>query len=72
VAKPESLMLSIPEAAAMLGVSVTSFRLANDAGHIGPMPVRIGRRVLFIAEEYREWIRQGCKPRVVHVGGRRQ
>lgn len=64
-------MISIKQAAALLAVSVTSFRIANDGGHVGPMPVRFGKRVLFVKAEFEKWIAAGCPPRVTWLGGRR-
>ena len=50
----EKLLLSADEAAALLGIGRTHFWGLHSSGRL-PMPVRLGRRTLWVAEELRAW-----------------
>ena len=59
----EPLLLSAPEAAALCGVSARHWATLHSEGLV-PVPVRLGRRVLWRAEELRDWARAGCPSRL--------
>jgi excisionase family DNA binding protein len=58
------LLLRAPEAAALLGTSVRTWRTWNATGKI-PRPMHIGRMVLWRPDELKAWIAAGCPDRVV-------
>ena len=58
----DSFLLSAPDAAKMLGVSRAHYLKLHCAGRV-PMPVRLGRRVLWRRTELEEWVEAGCPPR---------
>ena len=59
----EPLLLDAKCAAALCGVSARHWATLGSEGLI-PAPVRLGRRVLWRAEELRAWTRAGCPPRL--------
>jgi excisionase family DNA binding protein len=59
----EKLLLSAAETAALLGISRSAFYSLLSSGRIGPLPVRLGRRTLWRAEELRAWTQAGCPAR---------
>lgn len=60
----EKLLVGPDEAAKMLGMSRSSLLRGDRRGEIGPRPKRIGRKLLWSAEELAAWCRYGCEPRV--------
>lgn len=56
------LLLTAKQAASLLAKSLRTWRTWDAAGLI-PRPVRIGRSVLWRAEELRAWIAAGCPRR---------
>ena len=62
VKTPEKLLLSVTEAAAMLGIGRTSLYALHSSGRL-PLPVRLGRRILWNFEELRSWVKAGCPAR---------
>ena len=61
-ATPEKLLLNAAETAAMIGVHRTHIYALHNSGRL-PLPVRLGRRTLWRAEELRDWTRAGCPDR---------
>ncbi len=59
----EPLAVGAREAAALVGVSLRTWRTLDASGGI-PEPVRIGRRRLWSMAELRAWAAAGCPPRV--------
>lgn len=60
---PEKLLLSAGEAAQTLGISRSLFYGLHSSGQIGPMPVKLGGRVLYRRAELEKWVRAGCPAR---------
>ena len=58
----EALLLPAAEAARLCGLALRTWRRFDSSGRV-PMPVRIGRRVLWRSDELREWIASGCPSR---------
>ena len=58
----EALLLDGREAARLCAVGLRTWRRLDSSGRV-PLPVRIGRRVLWRADELREWIVAGCPSR---------
>lgn len=56
------LLLDARAAAKICGVSRSHFLAMHSAGRI-PLPVRLGRRVLWRAAELTVWIEAGCPSR---------
>ena len=57
-----ALLVRAPQAAAMCGQSLRTWR-AWDAAGLVPRPLRIARSVLWRADELQAWIAAGCPPR---------
>ena len=62
--KIEPLLVSIDEAARLLGIGKTTFYQLCSSGRIGPMAIKFGKRSLFRLDELREWVAADCPPRV--------
>ncbi len=60
---PVKLLLSAQEAAAILGIGRAHFYGLLSAGLIGPLPIKLGRRSLWKADEIRSWVSRDCPPR---------
>ena len=62
VVRIEPIFVGIEDAAAMLGVSVTTLKILERTGKLGPMPVHINtiRRRLYAVKELRQWAEAGC------------
>lgn len=56
------LLVSAYEAAEMLGISRSTLYDFNQRGII-PLPVHLGRRTLWRADELRQWVEAGCPGR---------
>lgn len=58
----EPVLVGIEEAASMLGISVTAFKMLDRTGVIGVLPVSLGdcRRRLYCVSELRRWVEAGC------------
>lgn len=68
--KVEAALLDARAAAAMCGISRSLWLALHNSGRI-PLPVRLGRRVLWRREELSAWIKAGCPSRQVwHAGSR--
>ena len=59
---PAPLLLDAKAAAALCGVSRAHWMALNSSGRV-PMPVRLGRRVLWYVAELTAWIEAGCPAR---------
>lgn len=59
----EPLLVSLDEAARLLGIGKTTFYQLCSSGRIGPMAIKFGRRSLFRLDELREWVASDCPPR---------
>jgi excisionase family DNA binding protein len=59
---PAPLLLDAKQAAALLGIGKTHLYALHSSGKI-PLPVRLGRRTLWRAEELKSWISAGCPTR---------
>jgi predicted DNA-binding transcriptional regulator AlpA len=62
VTEASAILLSAPQAAALCGKSLRTWRNWDAAGFI-PRPVRIGRSTLWRPEELRAWVAAGCPRR---------
>jgi predicted DNA-binding transcriptional regulator AlpA len=62
VAAPAPLLVDARDAAALCGVSRAHWLALNSSGRV-PMPVRLGRRVLWRTAELSAWIEAGCPAR---------
>lgn len=52
-------MVDAKMAARMCGIGRTLWLDLKNAGRV-PMPVRLGRRVMWLTEEIRAWTKAGC------------
>lgn len=59
----ETLLLSAEDAALLLGVGRTLFYSMHSSGRLGPLPVKLGRRVLWNRKEIEAWTEAGCPAR---------
>jgi len=60
----ESLLLSAEDSAALLGIGRTLFYSMHSSGRLGPLPVKLGRRVLWNRKELEAWVEAGCPARL--------
>ena len=60
--RPDLLLVTAKQAAAMCGKSLRTWRTWDSAGWI-PRPVRIGRSTLWRVGELQEWVAAGCPRR---------
>ena len=58
----EPILLRPAAAAVALGISARTLRRLSAAGAV-PMPVRLGARLLWSADELRAWAAAGCPAR---------
>jgi hypothetical protein len=61
----EPILVGIEDAATMLGISVSTFKMLDRKGGIGPLPVKIStvKRTLYPVDELRRWVLAGCPTR---------
>ena len=59
----EPLLVSATDAALVLGVSRSHFYGLHTAGKL-PLPIRLGRRILWRRAELEAWVSAGCPARV--------
>ena len=59
---PAPLLVDAKAAARLCGVSVRTWWALHSAGKT-PLPVRLGRRTLWLADELAEWCKAGCPAR---------
>jgi len=64
------LALRREDAAAILGVSVSSFDRSARSGELGPVPLKRFGCALYIAEELRAWVEAGMPRREVWAAHR--
>lgn len=62
--KMESLLLSVEDSAELLGIGRTLFYSMHSSGRLGPLPVKLGRRVLWNRKELEAWVEAGCPARL--------
>ena len=60
--KPEPLLLDAKQAAAMLNIGRTHLYALHSSGQL-PLPLRLGRRTLWRADELKKWVLAGCPSR---------
>jgi len=58
-----SLLLSASDAAKLLGIGSSHFWGLHSSGRLGPLPVKLGRRTLWIRRDLEKWIDAGCPSR---------
>ena len=51
----EPLLISVGAAADIIGIGKTLFLQLEQSGRIGPLPIKLGRRKLYLLSELREW-----------------
>jgi predicted DNA-binding transcriptional regulator AlpA len=59
----EALLVGAADAAGLVGISRAHFYALHSSGRLGPMPVKLGGRTLWVREELADWCRQGCPSR---------
>jgi hypothetical protein len=62
IVRIEPIFVGIEDAAAMLGISVTTFKDMDRTGRLGPLPIHINtiRRRLYKVYELRQWAEANC------------
>ena len=58
-----SLLLSAPDAATLLGIGSSHFWGLHSSGRLGPLPIKLGRRTLWIRRDLEKWTDVGCPSR---------
>jgi predicted DNA-binding transcriptional regulator AlpA len=59
----QPILVNSETAATMLGISKRHFDSLERGGKIGPMPAKLGGRVLWCADTLRSWAAAGCPAR---------
>lgn len=59
----DSLLLSVKNAAKLLGIGSSHFWGLHSSGRLGPLPIKLGRRTLWIRRDLEKWIDAGCPSR---------
>ena len=57
--KVKPLLLSAKDSAKLLGIGRTLFYSMHSSGRLGPLPIRLGRRVLWNRRELEAWVEAG-------------
>ena len=58
----EPLLVSAEDAARLIGISRSKwYQLYNEG--VTPLPVKLGRRSLWVYKSLQDWVAGGCKPR---------
>ena len=60
----KSILVDANQAAALLGMSRSSFLRLDQRGLLGPRSVRLGRLVRWHRQQIEAWASAGCPPRV--------
>jgi hypothetical protein len=62
VVRIEPVFVGVEDAANMLGLSLTTFKVLDRTARLGPLPVQINtvRRRLYSVGELRQWAESGC------------
>ena len=60
----KSILVDANQAAALLGMSRSSFLRLDQRGLLGPRSVRLGRLVRWHRQQLEAWAAAGCPPRV--------
>jgi len=61
--KMDSLLVSVEDAAKLLGIGKTHFYGLHSSGRLGPMPIKLGSRSLWNRQELTDWVNAGCPAR---------
>ena len=59
----DSLLLSVDNAAKLLGIGRSHFYGLHSSGRLGPLPVKLGKRVLWNRKDLESWVMAGCPAR---------
>ncbi|MBL7107659.1 MAG: helix-turn-helix domain-containing protein [Phycisphaerae bacterium] len=59
----DPLLLTAESSAKLLGIGRTLFYSMHSSGRLGPLPVKLGRRVLWNRKELEDWVQVGCPAR---------
>jgi predicted DNA-binding transcriptional regulator AlpA len=57
---PDALLIPDTAAAALAGISRSTWHVLRATGKIGPVPIRLGRAVRWRRDEVVAWISAGC------------
>jgi excisionase family DNA binding protein len=58
----EAILLDAKHAAAMLGIGRAHLYALHSSGRL-PLPIHLGRRTLWRADELKDWVKADCPPR---------
>lgn len=59
----EPLLVGRRDASRICGISPATWDRLESSGKVGPLPVRLGGRVLYRVAELRGWVAAGCPDR---------
>jgi predicted DNA-binding transcriptional regulator AlpA len=65
----EAFLVSAEDAAALIGVGRSHFYALHSSGRLGPMPVKLGKRTLWVRQDLMDWAAQHCPPRQKWLAG---
>ena len=58
-----ALLVDADSGAALLGISRRHFWALHSSGRLGPLPVRLGKRTMWVRTELEEWTASRCPNR---------
>jgi predicted DNA-binding transcriptional regulator AlpA len=59
----EPVLVGIEDAASMLGISRAHLYALHSSGRLGPMPVKLGNKTLWVRQELIDWTANRCPSR---------
>ena len=59
----EPMLLTVAQVCKLLNIGKTAFYSLHNSGRLGVMPVKLGGKVMYRADELRDWIKADCPPR---------
>ena len=59
---PEPILLDVKQTSAMLGIGRAHLYTLHSGGQL-PLPIHLGRRTLWRADELKNWVKAGCPNR---------
>jgi predicted DNA-binding transcriptional regulator AlpA len=58
-----ALLVDADSGAALLGISRRHFWALHSSGRLGPLPVKLGKRTMWVRAELQEWTASRCPSR---------
>ena len=66
-----ALLVDADSGAALLGISRRHFWALHSSGRLGPLPVKLGKRTMWVRTELEEWTASRCPSREQWLNARK-